>query len=154
MKREPMAETIVEKWQDGNEEVVGIRVRGVRERDTYDYDDFEQMVRAVNEAVEKREAPLLALLDRVRTTFRNHPPAGPEDERCQLCELLDAIDALDPGEWVPASKYRELERVLGDLKEERRDVWRERCEKALAYFAERRHAASAWDMANILEDDS
>ena len=36
----------------------------------------------------------------------------------RLCELLDAIDAADVGEWVPLAKYRELERVLGDLKEE------------------------------------
>lgn len=62
--------------------------------------------------------------------------------------------AHDHSGCVPAAKYRELERVLGDLREERGDVWRERCEKALAYFAERRHAASAWDMANILEGES
>lgn len=43
---------------------------------------------------------------------------------------FDSLADLDTGEWVPREKYRQLELVLKDALEERRDVWRERCERA------------------------
>lgn len=48
-----------------------------------------------------------------------------------LSETAAAIDADPPGEWVPLEKYQQLQAVLNDLREEKRDVWRGRCLRAL-----------------------
>lgn len=94
----------------------------------------EWLAASINAAHEKAVAPLLALLAEaylnlvaLHERLKNHVNC---DGKCPTIALLKAIDADPPPEFVPKQKYDELQRVLADLQEERRDVWRERCERA------------------------
>jgi hypothetical protein len=89
----------------------------------------------INAAHEAALAPLRAQLAIARAELvsihggRTVHDIEPKPD-CPLCRAIQAID--EPGEWVPKQKLDEALAVLADLREEKRDVWRERCEKALA----------------------
>lgn len=96
--------------------------------------------------------PLLALLSQAREWLSEHVDGnmgelhyvGCGANHGQPCscrfpaalELWARLDAANPGEWVPAEKYRALELVLRDALEERRAPYEERCERALALLKE------------------
>lgn len=161
MKREPLAK--VETFDDWSRVVVDGGT-GTVINDVYRV-LAERVAANINAAVEKREAPLLALLAealrfvmRVRDTHWRevHPGYLAYDIRLMPVDmdvvraLATKLEGLDFGEWVPAAKYRELERVLGDLKEERRDVWRERCEAALKALRANDAMAVRWQNAEAI----
>lgn len=120
MKREPLAKVEVR----GVSDLFGVRVGDTLALNGCSDEFAHKTVSRINAAVEAREAPLLALLAEARANLRaihNRLTAEAREmcgDDCPTTQTLKAIDAADPGQWVPLAKYRELERVLGDLKEE------------------------------------
>lgn len=111
--------------------------------------------------------PLLALLSQAREWLSEHVDGnmgelhyvGCGANHGQPCscrfpaalELWARLDAANPGEWVPAEKYRALELVLRDALEERRSPYEERCARALARIGERDWYATNGTGTHLME---
>lgn len=102
----------------------------------------ESLAHDINEAHWQAMAPLLALLAQAREALAavratitndwyNKPRKGMEEAHRCASEVIAALDAANPGEWVPAERLKECQRVLADALEEKADVYKRRCEAAV-----------------------
>lgn len=127
----------------------------------------ESLAHDINEAHWQTMAPLLALLAQARGALARvrdhhwrevHPGYqafdvrfGPE-EKAAIAAVVAALDAANPGEWVPAERLKECQAVLADLREEKADMWRGRCERALTVLREGQlEQQDAWVLGRLID---